>query len=195
MQTGKLRIYFGYAAGVGKTYAMLNEAQKAKKAGVDVVAGYIEPHNRPETTALLAGLEHLSPKTIKYKGITLKEFDIDAALKRQPHIILVDELAHTNSFGSRNKKRYQDIRELLCAGINVYTTVNVQHIESLNDVIETITGIQVNERIPDAVFNQADQIELVDIEPLDLLERLDKGKIYAKSQANLAKHHLSLIHI
>lgn len=189
MQTGKLRIYFGYAAGVGKTYAMLNEAQKAKKAGVDVVAGYIEPHNRPETTALLAGLEHLSPKTIKYKGITLKEFDIDAALKRQPHIILVDELAHTNSFGSRNKKRYQDIRELLCAGINVYTTVNVQHIESLNDVIETITGIQVNERIPDAVFNQADQIELVDIEPLDLLERLDKGKIYAKSQANLAKHH------
>ncbi|MGG6798071.1 UNVERIFIED_CONTAM: sensor histidine kinase KdpD [Streptococcus canis] len=189
MQTGKLRIYFGYAAGVGKTYAMLNEAQKAKKAGVDVVAGYIEPHNRPETTALLAGLEHLSPKTIKYKGITLKEFDIDAALKRQPHIILVDELAHTNSFGSRNKKRYQDIRELLCAGINVYTTVNVQHIESLNDVIETITGIQVNERIPDAIFNQADQIELVDIEPLDLLERLDKGKIYAKSQANLAKNH------
>ncbi|MDV5973504.1 Sensor protein KdpD [Streptococcus canis] len=189
MQTGKLRIYFGYAAGVGKTYAMLNEAQKAKKAGVDVVAGYIEPHNRPETTALLAGLEHLSPKTIKYKGITLKEFDIDAALKRQPHIILVDELAHTNSFGSRNKKRYQDIRELLCAGINVYTTVNVQHIESLNDVIETITGIQVNERIPDAIFNQADQIELVDIEPLDLLERLDKGKIYAKPQANLAKNH------
>lgn len=189
MQTGKLRIYFGYAAGVGKTYAMLNEAQKAKKAGVDVVAGYIEPHNRPETTALLAGLEHLSPKTIKYKGITLKEFDIDAALKRQPHIILVDELAHTNSFGSRNKKRYQDIRELLCAGINVYTTVNVQHIESLNDVIETITGIQVNERIPDAIFNQADQIELVDIEPLDLLERLDKGKIYAKPQANMAKNH------
>ncbi|MDG9576363.1 hypothetical protein OLG83_07855 [Streptococcus pneumoniae] len=189
MKTGALRIYFGYAAGVGKTYAMLREAQRAQKAGVDVVVGYIEPHNRPETMALLIGLEQLSPKTIKYKGITLNEFDIDTALRRQPRIILVDELAHTNCFESRNKKRYQDIKELLYAGIDVYTTVNVQHIESLNDVIEAITGIQVNERIPDAIFDQADQIELVDIDPSDLLERLDKGKIYSKSQAKLAKRH------
>ncbi|WP_447387222.1 DUF4118 domain-containing protein [Streptococcus pseudopneumoniae] len=189
MKTGALRIYFGYAAGVGKTYAMLREAQRAQKAGVDVVVGYIEPHNRPETMALLIGLEQLSPKTIKYKGITLNEFDIDTALRRQPRIILVDELAHTNCFESRNKKRYQDIKELLYAGIDVYTTVNVQHIESLNDVIEAITGIQVNEIIPDAIFDQADQIELVDIDPSDLLERLDKGKIYSKSQAKLAKRH------
>ncbi|WP_159560311.1 sensor histidine kinase [Streptococcus halichoeri] len=189
MSTGKLKIYFGYAAGVGKTYAMLEGAHAAKKAGLDVVSGYIEPHDRPETMRLLNGLEQLPPKRLIYKGITLHELDIDAALKRHPDILLVDELAHTNCPGSRNKKRYQDIKELLHAGIDVYTTVNVQHIDSLNDVIENITGIEVNERIPDAIFNQADKIELVDIAPLDLLERLDEGKIYGKCQAHRAKQH------
>ncbi|WP_240424482.1 sensor histidine kinase [Lactococcus allomyrinae] len=183
MKKGKLRIYFGYAAGVGKTYAMLEGAHEAQKDGIDVVAGYIEPHARPETMRLLDGLEKLPTKSLIYKGIKLQEFDIDAAIVRKPQIMLVDELAHTNGYGSRNKKRFQDIEELLRAGIDVYTTVNVQHIESLNDVIEKITGIRVNERIPDDIFDEADQIELVDIEPLDLLERLDKGKIYQKAQA------------
>ncbi|WP_460022343.1 DUF4118 domain-containing protein [Lactovum odontotermitis] len=183
MKQGKLRIYFGYAAGVGKTYAMLGDAREAKENGVDVVAGYIEPHARPETMALLEGLEVLPTKKIIYKGVKLREFDLDAALVRKPQLILVDELAHTNAYGSRNKKRFQDVAELLRAGVDVYTTVNVQHIESLNDVVEKITGIHVNERIPDEVFDQADQIELVDLEPMDLLERLNKGKIYKKTQA------------
>ncbi|MDZ4965099.1 histidine kinase, partial [Clostridium perfringens] len=132
---GKLKIFFGYAAGVGKTYAMLDAAHAAKKAGIDVVVGYIEPHTRPETLALLDGLELLPKLEVKYKGITLNEFDLDGALKRKPELILVDELAHTNAIGLRHKKRYSDIDELLNAGIDVYTTVNVQHIESLNDII------------------------------------------------------------
>ncbi|GAB2024354.1 sensor histidine kinase KdpD [Lactovum odontotermitis] len=183
MKQGKLRIYFGYAAGVGKTFAMLEDAREAKANGLDVVAGYIEPHARPETMALLDGIEVLPTKKIIYKGVKLREFDLDAALERKPQLILVDELAHTNAYGSRNKKRFQDVVELLRAGIDVYTTVNVQHIESLNDVVEKITGIHVNERIPDEIFDQADQIELVDLEPADLLERLNKGKIYKKTQA------------
>ena len=136
---GRLKIFFGYAAGVGKTYAMLEAAHRAKEAGVDVVAGYIEPHTRPETMALLEGLEVLPTKTVTYKGISLKEFDLDGALARHPQLLLVDELAHTNAAGSRHTKRYQDIQELLRAGINVYTTVNVQHLESLNDVVASIT--------------------------------------------------------
>jgi len=185
-ERGKLRIYFGYAAGVGKTYAMLNDAHEAKSSGVDVIAGYIEPHARPETIALLAGLETLPPLKLSYKGIQLREFDLDRALQRKPELILVDELAHTNAAGCRHKKRYQDVEELLQAGIDVYTTINVQHIESLNDIVEAITGIYVRERIPDGVFDNADQIELVDIEPNDLIERLNKGKIYSENQAQRA---------
>ncbi len=183
---GKLRIYFGYAAGVGKTYAMLNDAHVAKENGLDVVAGYIEPHVRHETMALLEGLESLPPLELSYKGILLKEFDLDCALKRRPKLILVDELAHTNAAGCRHKKRYQDVEELLQAGIDVYTTINVQHIESLNDIVESITGIYVRERIPDSVFDRADQIELADIEPDDLIDRLNKGKIYREEQAQRA---------
>ena len=183
---GKLKIFFGYAAGVGKTYAMLEAAHQAKQRGMDVVAGYIEPHARPQTTALLEGLEQLPVKEIPYGGISVREFDIDGALKRNPQLILVDELAHTNAQGSRHAKRYQDVQELLRAGIDVYTTVNVQHLESLNDTVASITGIFVRERIPDAVFDRADQVELVDIEPKDLLERMASGNIYREEQAQRA---------
>lgn len=183
---GKLKIFFGYAAGVGKTYSMLDAAHASKKAGVDVVVGYIEPHTRPETLALLNGLELLSTLEIKYKGITLKEFDLDGALERNPQLILVDELAHTNAQGLRHKKRYNDIEELLNAGIDVYTTVNVQHIESLNDIIASITHVVVKERVPDKVFNDAFQVELIDIEPLDLIDRLNEGKVYKEKQAKRA---------
>lgn len=186
---GKLKIYFGYAAGVGKTCAMLNDAHEAQKNGADVVAGYIEPHARPETMALLEGLEPLPSLEIAYKGIVLREFDLDRAIRRRPGLILVDELAHTNAEGCRHKKRYQDVEELLRAGIDVYTTINVQHIESLNDVVASITGITVRERIPDSVFDSADQIELVDIEPDELIDRLHKGKIYRKEQAQRALTH------
>ncbi|WP_195266632.1 MULTISPECIES: sensor histidine kinase KdpD [unclassified Clostridium] len=183
---GKLKIFFGYAAGVGKTYAMLDAAHAAKKAGVDVVVGYIEPHTRPETLALLDGLELLPKLEVKYKGITLKEFDLDGALQRKPELILVDELAHTNAHGLRHKKRYSDIEELLSAGIDVYTTVNVQHIESLNDIIASITHVVVKERVPDRFFNDAFQVELIDIEPSDLIDRLNAGKIYREKQAKRA---------
>ena len=169
---GKLKIFFGYAAGVGKTFAMLDAAHAAQKEGIDVVAGYIEPHTRPETLALLEGLEMLKPLNVVHKGITLKEFNLDDAIKRNPELILVDELAHTNAEECRHRKRYQDIEELLKVGINVYTTVNVQHLESLNDIVASITGVIVRERIPDSVFDRADQVELVDIEPDDLIERL-----------------------
>ena len=183
---GKLKIFFGYAAGVGKTYAMLQAAHQAKERGVDVVSGYIEPHARPQTMALLDGLEQLPVTQVYYGGITLREFDIDGALKRKPQLILVDELAHTNAEGSRHTKRYQDVQELLNAGIDVYTTVNVQHIESLNDTVASITGVLVRERIPDSVFDQADQVELVDIEPAELLERMASGNIYREDQAQRA---------
>ncbi len=183
---GLLKIYFGYAAGVGKTFAMLKDAQEIKSNGVDVVAGYIEPHARPETAALLGNLEVLPFLELNYKNVILKEFDLDEALRRRPELILVDELAHTNAEGCRHAKRYQDVEELLRAGIDVYTTINVQHIESLNDVVFAITGITVRERIPDSVFDSADQIEVVDIEPEELLERLNKGKVYSEEQARRA---------
>lgn len=186
---GKLRIYLGYAAGVGKTFAMLSDAREEQKNGADIVAGYIEPHTRPETMALLEGLEVLPPLKIQYKGVELKEFDLDKALQRRPEVILVDELAHTNAEGCRHKKRYQDVEELLQAGISVCTTINVQHIESLNDIIASITGVTVRERIPDSVFDQADQVELVDIEPDNLIDRLKRGKIYREEQAERALLH------
>ena len=184
--TGRLKIFFGYAAGVGKTYAMLEAAHQAQKEGVDVVVGYVEPHARPDTLALLEGLEVLSCREVDYRGIRLREFDLDGALARRPQLILVDELAHSNAPGCRHTKRYQDVEELLQAGINVYTTVNVQHLESLNDLVTSITGIVVNERIPDHVFDRANQVELVDVAPADLEKRLEEGKIYRQRQAKQA---------
>lgn len=178
---GHLKIFFGYCAGVGKTYAMLQEAHVRKKEHVDVVVGYIEPHDRRETMAQVHGLEQLAPKQIQYHGHTWKEFDLDAALLRHPQLILVDELAHTNIPGCRHRKRYSDIEELLRAGIDVYTTINVQHLESLHDVMEDITKVKVQERIPDHIFDQADEVQLIDIETDALLQRLKDGLVYAKS--------------
>lgn len=183
---GRLKIFFGYAAGVGKTYTMLDDAHTAKKAGIDVIVGYIEPHTRPETLARLEGLEVLPTLKVPYKSMTLNEFDLDAALARKPDLILVDELAHTNADGMRHLKRYSDIEELLEAGIDVYTTVNVQHIESLNDIVASFTHIVVQERVPDYIFDQATQVELIDIEPNDLVQRLNEGKIYKETQAKKA---------
>lgn len=186
---GRLKIFFGYAAGVGKTYAMLEAAHQAKKEGIDVVVGYVEPHARPDTLALLTGLEVLPNQIIDYRGIQLREFDLDQALRRKPQLILVDELAHNNAQGCRHTKRYQDVEELLQAGINVYTTVNVQHLESLNDLVSSITGVTVNERIPDHVFDRASQVELVDVEPDELIKRLQTGKVYRERQAKQALQH------
>ena len=185
-QRGALKIFFGYAAGVGKTYAMLQAAHELQKQGVDVVAGYVEPHMRPETTALLEGLEVLPVLETEHRGMELREFDLDAALARHPQVILVDELAHTNASTCRHEKRYQDVEELLQAGIDVYSTINVQHIESLNDTVAAITGITVRERIPDSVFDRAEQVEIVDLEPQELLVRLQKGQVYRKPQAQRA---------
>jgi two-component system sensor histidine kinase KdpD len=183
---GRLKIFFGAAAGVGKTYAMLEAAQARRAEGFDVVAGYVEPHGRPETEALLAGLQVLPPRLVDYRGTQLREFDLDAALARRPALILVDELAHTNAPGSRHTKRWQDVEELLEAGIHVYTTVNVQHLESLNDVVAQITGAIVRETIPDSMLEKADEVELADISPEDLLKRLQEGKVYIPEQAQVA---------
>ena len=183
---GKLKIFFGYAAGVGKTYAMLMEAHEVLANGYDVVVGYVEPHTRVETMALVEGLEQIPPREMHHRSITLKEFDLDAALARHPQIVLVDELAHTNAPGGRHKKRYQNVEELLRAGINVFTTVNVQHLEGLNDKIAAITHVSVAERIPDRLFDQAASVELVDIEPDDLIDRLEAGKIYLPERASTA---------
>lgn len=183
---GRLKIFFGMSAGVGKTYAMLQEAQERRRAGTDVVAGYIETHKRPETDALREGLEELAPRWVEYRGVRLREFDLDAALARKPGLILVDELAHTNAEGLRHAKRYQDVLELLDAGIDVYTTINVQHIESLNDVVAQITNVPVKETVPDSIIERADEIELVDIPPDDLLQRLRDGKVYVADQVQQA---------
>lgn len=186
---GKLKIFFGYAAGVGKTYAMLDAARSEQKAGADVVLGYIEPHSRPDTVALAAGFESIPVKKVEYRGIVLNEFDLDTALKRRPELILVDELAHSNAAGCRHVKRYDDVEELLNAGISVFTTLNVQHLESLNDIVASITQITVKERVPDFVFDKATQVELVDIEPDVLIERLNARKIYKEQQAKRALNH------
>lgn len=183
---GRLKIYFGFAAGVGKTYAMLDDAQELFKSGIDVLVGYVEPHTRPETLQQLEGLPVLPPKSVQYRNIELKEFDLDEALIRKPDLILVDELAHSNAEGVRNKKRFQDIEELLNAGIDVYTTVNVQHIESLNDVVQGITKIAVRETVPDYIFDHADKVRLIDIEPDELLKRFEEGKIYRPERAETA---------
>ncbi len=186
---GKLKVFFGASAGVGKTYAMLEAAREQRDDGVDIVVGYVETHQRAETEALLDGLELLPGRSLEYRGTTLPEFDLDAALQRRPAVILVDELAHTNAPGSRHAKRWQDVVELLDAGIDVYTTVNVQHVESLNDIVAKITGVVMRETVPDSVFEQADEVELIDLPPDDLLQRLREGKVYMAAQAPEAVEH------
>ena len=187
---GKLKVFFGATAGVGKTYAMLVEARRLKAQGIDIVAGYVEPHGRIETESLLEGIEQLTYLQVSYRGVSLREFDLDAALARKPRILLVDELAHSNPMEGeprpRHAKRWQEVEELLQAGIDVYTTVNVQHIESLNDVVTGITGVRMQETVPDHVFESADEVELIDLPPDDLLERLHAGKIYIPAQARHA---------
>ena len=186
---GRLRIYFGASAGVGKTYSMLSAGRKLQAEGRDVLVGVVETHGRSETAALLDGLPLLPPKAIEYRGRTITEFDIDAALARRPALILVDELAHSNAAGSRHPKRWQDVDELLDAGIDVFTTVNVQHLESLNDVVGGITGIRVSETLPDTVFDDADEVVLVDIPADELLARLKVGKVYQAPQAERASRN------
>ena len=186
---GKLRIFVGAAPGVGKTYEMLQQARARKKDGYDVVVGIVETHGRKDTEALLQGLEVIPRRHIQYKGQLLEEMDLDAIIARRPQIVLVDELAHTNAEGSRHPKRYLDVEELMSNGIDVYTTVNIQHIESLNDVVAQITHVRVRETVPDAVFDRADAVELVDLTPDDLIQRLREGKVYVPKQAERALEH------
>lgn len=183
---GKLKIFFGASAGVGKTYSMLDDARQQLLQAVDVVIGVVETHGRMETEVMTDGLERLPLRDIPYRNRVLKEFDLDAALARKPNIILMDELAHSNAAGSRHPKRWQDVEELLAAGINVYSTVNVQHLETLNDIVSGITGIRVWETVPDRVFDEADEVVVVDFPPDELLERLRQGKVYLPQQADLA---------
>lgn len=185
---GKLRVFFGFAAGVGKTYAMLEEAQELISMGREVMIGYIEPHDRPETNQLLKGIPEIPPKKWAYKTITLLEPNIDQIMEIHPEIVLIDELAHTNAPGSRNRKRYQDVEELLNTGIDVYTTINVQHIDSLNDIVEGITGVEVKETVPDIFFQHA-MLKVIDVESDELILRLEEGKIYANENAKRALKH------
>src|SRR6185437_13738426 len=187
---GRLRIFFGSSAGVGKTYSMLEAACAAKACGTDVVIGYLEPHGRVETERLAEGLEHLPPLPVAYRGIVRQEFNLAAALARRPATLLVDELAHSNLTGGdpapRHPKRWQDVEELLNAGVNVWTTINVQHLESLVDVVWKITGVRQRETVPDSALSRADDIELVDITPDELRQRLEEGKVYLPDTARTA---------
>ena len=183
---GKLKVFFGACAGVGKTWAMLAEAQRLRAQGLDILIGVAETHGRKETAAMLQGLSTLPPRRLAHRGRYVYEFDLDAALARRPALILVDELAHSNAPGSRHPKRWQDVDELLEAGIDVFTTVNVQHLESLNDVVSGITGVQVRETVPDPFFDAADDVVLVDLPPDDLRQRLNEGKVYIGGQAERA---------
>jgi two-component system sensor histidine kinase KdpD len=185
-QLGKLKIYIGACPGVGKTYQMLTEGNRLKARGIDVVIGYVEPHARPDTTARIKDLEIVPPREVQYHGITLKEMDIEAVLARKPTIVLVDELAHTNAPGMKNRKRYEDVEDLLNAGINVISTVNIQHLESLYNIVEEITGVRVKERVPDEVIASADQVVNIDLPAEDLQERLQAGKIYPKERVEAA---------
>src|SRR5882757_4099905 len=188
-RVGKLRIFVGAAPGVGKTYEMLQQARARKNDGYDIVVGVVETHGRKETQALLDGFEIIPRRRLEYKGQWLEEMDLDAIIARRPQIVLVDELAHTNAPGSRHPKRYLDVEELLSRGINVYTTVNIQHIESLNDVVAQITHVRVRETVPDSVFDRADAVELIDLTPDDLIQRLKEGKVYVSRQAERALEH------
>jgi len=186
---GKLKIFFGANPGVGKTYAMLEAAHEQRRDGVDIVIGVVETHGRTETEALLPGLEILPRRKVEYRGTVQNEFDLDAGLARRPTVILIDELAHTNAPGLRHTKRWQDVQELLKAGITVFTTVNVQHLESLNDVVTQITGVRVRETVPDSMIERADDVELIDLPPDDLLQRLKDGKVYVPEQIQHAIQH------
>src|SRR5579871_5546008 len=188
-KAGRLKIFVGAAPGVGKTYEMLQSAHARQKAGIDVVVGFVETHGRSETEALLHGLEVIPRKRITYRDQTLEEMDLDALIARRPQLALVDELAHTNAPGSRHPKRYLDVEELLSRGIDVYTAVNIQHIESLNDVVAQITHVRVRETVPDSIFDRADAIELIDLTPDDLIQRLKEGKVYVPKQAERALEH------
>jgi two-component system sensor histidine kinase KdpD len=183
---GKLKIFLGYAPGVGKTYSMLLEAHALKKRGLDVVIGYVETHKRAETNALLEGIEIIPRRSISYKNMIMEEMDVDSIIQRNPQTVLVDELAHTNVFGSRHPKRYLDVKEILEQGIDVLTTVNIQHFESQNDIVSQITGVRVQETIPDSFFDEADEIRLIDIPLEELLQRLKEGKVYLPEQAQRA---------
>ena len=183
---GKLKVYLGSSAGVGKTFAMLQEGNRLKQRGVDVVIGYVEPHARPETTAQIGELEIVEPRVTTYHGIQIREMDLEAVLTRKPTIVLVDEFAHTNAPGSKNAKRYEDVLEILDAGISVITTLNIQHLESLYNVVESATGSKVKERIPDSVVTDADQIVNIDLPAEDLIERLKAGKIYSMDRVESA---------
>ncbi len=185
---GRLRIYLGMAPGVGKTFAMLNEARRRKARGTDVVIGFVETYGRPNTATAIGDLEILPRKKIPYQGATLEELDTEAVIARHPAVALVDELAHTNAPGSKHEKRWQDVAELLDAGITVISTVNIQHTESLADLVQTITGVAVRERIPDKVIDQADEVELVDITPHALRQRMLHGNIYPPERAEQALH-------
>jgi len=181
-QRGRLKLYIGFAAGVGKTYRMLEEAHALKRRGVDVVVAFVEPHGRAETAALVEGLEVVPRRRVEYRGVTVEEMDLAAVLARKPAIAIVDELAHSNVPGSKNRKHYQDVLDLLEAGINVIGAVNIQHLESLNDVVERVTGVTVRETVPDAFLKQADQVVNLDLAVEDLMERLRGGKIYAEDK-------------
>jgi two-component system, OmpR family, sensor histidine kinase KdpD len=185
-QLGKLKVYLGACAGVGKTYAMLREGHRLKERGVDVVIGYVEPHERPETIAQIGDLEIVPPRVTAYHGISLREMDVNAVIARKPTVALVDELAHTNAPDSPNRKRYEDVQELLQAGINVITTVNIQHFESLYNLVEQATGVRVKERVPDEIVAEADQIVNIDLPAEDLQERLQAGKIYPQERIQAA---------
>lgn len=188
-QRAKLKLFFGFAPGVGKTFRMLQVARELAAQGADVVVGVVETHGRKDTAALMEGLELLGRRKLEYRGHTLEELDLDGAITRAPRLILIDELAHTNAQGSRHGKRWQDVLDLLDAGIDVFTTVNVQHVESLNDVISQITQVQVRETVPDSLFERADEIELIDVSPEQLLQRLQAGKVYFPDQATRAASH------
>jgi two-component system sensor histidine kinase KdpD len=183
---GKLKIFLGYVAGVGKTYAMLEAAHQRKIQGIDVVVGYVETHKRAETEELVNGLDVLPRKQVEYRSVSLPEMDVDEVIKRRPQIVLVDEFAHTNAPGSRHPKRYQDVEEILDAGIDVYTTLNIQHLESLNDIVAQVTGVIVRETVPDRVIDEASEIEVIDLPPDELMTRLKEGKVYIPEQASRA---------
>ncbi len=185
-ERGRLKVYLGSAAGVGKTYAMLREGHRLKQQGLDVAVGFVETHGRAETAEQIGDLEVIPTKLIEYRGVTLREMDLDAILARRPAVCLIDELAHTNAPGSRHPKRYKDVEDLLRAGIHVITTVNVQHLESLYDEVEHATGVKVKERLPDSVLAEADQIVTIDLSAEDLLERLKAGKVYPPERAERA---------
>src|SRR6516164_1861548 len=182
---GRLKVFFGMAPGVGKTYAMLEAAQRELKAGRDVVIGYVESHGRKETDALAEGLRQIPRRQLEYRGVALSEMDLDALLARRPQLAVVDELAHTNAPGSRHPKRCQDVQELLDAGVDVFTTLNVQHVESRADTVEQITGAEIRETVPDSVLDDA-VLELVDLPPRELVQRLHEGKVYVPDRAAAA---------